>query len=131
MNVALVRSLLDKHSIKDVHALMQRCVSGVSPTLEQIRNVRRKMLEEGAPKRPKNVSLLHIRDEPVEIEPVEFVPKPEPIVVFVAPRQPPKEPETFESQLARISAGARLIAAPDFRTGGPAYTLGGIGSALL
>jgi len=64
MNMALVRSLLEKHSIKDVHALMKRCVSGQSPTLEQVRTVRREMLAAGAKPRPKNVSLAHIFNDP-------------------------------------------------------------------
>ncbi len=37
----------------------------------------------------------------------------------------------FERQMARIAAGAQLVAAPDTRTGGPAYTLGGISSGML
>jgi len=37
----------------------------------------------------------------------------------------------FERQMARIAAGAPLVAAPDTRTGGPAYTLGGISSGML
>ncbi len=37
----------------------------------------------------------------------------------------------FERQMARIFAGAQLVAAPDFRTGGPEYTLGGISSGML
>ncbi|KHA63420.1 hypothetical protein [Sphingomonas sp. Ant20] len=37
----------------------------------------------------------------------------------------------FERQMARIAGGAQLVAAPDTRTGGPAYTLGGISSGML
>jgi len=37
----------------------------------------------------------------------------------------------FERQMARINAGAQVVAVPDTRTGGPAYTLGGIASGML
>lgn len=37
----------------------------------------------------------------------------------------------FERQMARIRAGAQLLAAPDFRTGGPEFTLGGIATGML
>jgi len=37
----------------------------------------------------------------------------------------------FEHQMARIAAGAQLVAAPDFRTGGPEFTLGGIATGML
>ena len=40
-------------------------------------------------------------------------------------------PETFESQMARIAAGAAVMAAPDFRTAGPAHTLGGVASGMI
>lgn len=37
----------------------------------------------------------------------------------------------FERDMERLRNGAGLVAAPDFRTAGPAYTLGGISSASL
>lgn len=37
----------------------------------------------------------------------------------------------FERQMARIAAGAQLVAAPDLRTGGPEFTLGGIATGML
>ncbi len=37
----------------------------------------------------------------------------------------------FERDMARIAAGAQLVAAPDLRTAGPAFTLGGIASGML
>jgi hypothetical protein len=46
-------------------------------------------------------------------------------------RRAKAQPDTFERQMARIANGAQLIAAPDFRTGGPEYTLGGISSGML
>lgn len=37
----------------------------------------------------------------------------------------------FERDMARLAAGAQLVSAPDFRTAGPAFTLGGIASGML
>ena len=37
----------------------------------------------------------------------------------------------FEQQMARIAAGAKLVDAPDLRTGGPEYTLGGISTGMI
>ena len=37
----------------------------------------------------------------------------------------------FERQMARIAGGAQLVDAPDFRTGGPEFTLGGIATGML
>ena len=111
--------------------MMQCSVSGREVTHGQVRRQRRNLLAAGATRRRKNVSLMHLRDEPAP-EPVAAA-ESEPMPVPAAPvvRRPPAPPETFESQMARIAAGARLIAAPDFRTTGPAYTLGGVASGML
>jgi hypothetical protein len=136
-NRALIWMLLETHSQNDVHAMMQRTLSGGGITLEQVRAVRKAMLKKGAAARPTNVSLAHLRDEPAEPEPVDvIVDSPAPLPALPAQpapsvRRPPAPPETFESQMARIAAGARLIAAPDFRTCGPDYTLGGVASGML
>jgi hypothetical protein len=37
----------------------------------------------------------------------------------------------FERDMERLANGAGLVATPDFRTAGPAFTLGGISSAAL
>jgi hypothetical protein len=44
-------------------------------------------------------------------------------------RRAKARPDTFERQMARIAAGAAVMDAPDFRTAGPQFTLGGIASA--
>lgn len=130
---ALVWMLLETHSQKDVHAMMQRTVSGAPFTVGQVRAIRKRMLEKGAIARPKNVPLPHVRDEPPVAAAVPAIAAPQPVAVAPAAvvRRPPAPPETFESQMARIAAGARLIAAPDFRTCGPSYTLGGVASGML
>lgn len=48
-----------------------------------------------------------------------------------AKRRAKAEPDTFERQMARIAAGAAVMDAPDFRTAGPAHTLGGVASGML
>ena len=105
---ALIRLLLETHGQSDVFAMMQRTLSGRTVTFRQVRRVREKMLSEGA---------VHRR-------------APLPPVVEV-PAIDPNAPESFESQLARIAAGAHLMPAPDFRTCGPSYTLGGVASGML
>lgn len=132
-NRALIWMLLETHSQKDVHAMMQRTLSGGVITIEQVRAVRKRMLKDGLSPRPKNVSLAHLREEPAP-EPVDVVvgtPAPLPAPPAPIVRRPSAPPETFESQLARIAAGAGLIAAPDFRTPPPAFTLGGVASGSL
>jgi hypothetical protein len=109
---ALIRLLLETHNQKDVLAMMQCTVSGREVTHGQVRRQRRNMLAKGAiPRR--------IRKRPAVIE------------VAPPPAKSKREgPESFESQMARIAAGARIMAAPDFRTSGPAYTLGGVASGM-
>lgn len=48
-----------------------------------------------------------------------------------AKRMTMEELTPFERQLARIAEGARIVAAPDLRTGGPEYTLGGISTGMI
>ena len=130
----LIQALLEQHSQKDVHAMMQRTLSGAAVTLEQVRTVRRNMLRQGAATRPKNVSLAHLQEVMPAPELVADPVEPQPVAIVLpgpAPRPAARPPETFESQMARIAAGARLIDAPDFRTPPPAYTLGGVASASL
>lgn len=42
-----------------------------------------------------------------------------------------RRPMTLDEQLARVAAGAALVARPDTRTGGPDFTLGGIATGQL
>jgi hypothetical protein len=51
--------------------------------------------------------------------------------IAASKRRAKAEPDTFERQLARIAAGAAVMAAPDFRTAGPACTLGGVASGMI
>lgn len=87
--------------------MMQRTVSGRDVTLRQVERIRTKMLAKGAPRRRVTANAPPVK-----------------------PYVDPNAPETFESQMARIAAGARIMAAPDFRTSGPAYTLGGVSSGM-
>ena len=127
----LIRLLLATHSQKDVLAMMQCTVSGREVTLGTVRRQRRNMIADGAPLRRTNASRKHLRDAPPSDAmvhhpaPVSALPAP------VAPRRSATIPETFESQMARIAADARLMPAPDFRTTGPSYTLGGVASGML
>ncbi|KQM65803.1 hypothetical protein ASE75_06120 [Sphingomonas sp. Leaf17] len=41
------------------------------------------------------------------------------------------QPMSFEDKLARVAAGAQLVATPDTRRPDPAFTLGGIASAAF
>ena len=129
----LIWILLETFSQKDVHAMLQRSISGEPITLEQVQHIRKAMLRKGVDTRPKNISLAHLHDAPIEVAaPVEPEAIIEPMPIAVAPKRFPwPEPESFESQMARLRAGARLISAPDFRTPPPAFTLGGVGSASL
>lgn len=115
---ALIRLLLETHSERDVAALMQCTVSGREVTFGQIHRQRRNMLAKGAEARRKRA-----RAAVIDV--------PNPVVADVAPRSANAAPETFESQMARIAAGARLIAAPDLRAVGPSHTLGGVASGML
>lgn len=123
---ALVRMLLETHTRADVFHMMQRTVSGTWVSLGVVKTIRREMLAEGAQRRKTNIARPHLREEPAAPEPIAAVVEPAPVV-----RRPTRPPESFESQMARIAAGARLIAAPDLRTTGPAYTLGGVASGML
>lgn len=137
---ALIRLLLETHTRQDVYFMMQRTVSGVPVSLGMVKTVRRKMLEAGAQVCKTNIARPHLREEPTAPEPAAvavdvavFVETDRPPAPAPAPdkRYPTKPPESFKSQMARIAAGARLVAAPDFRTTGPSYTLGGVASGML
>lgn len=126
----LIRMLLANHSQKDVLAMMQCTVSGREVTHGQVRRQRRNMIADGAPLRRTNASRKHLRDAPPADAVVHHpVTTPAPVAP-PAPRRSATVPETFESQMARIAAGARIMAAPDFRTAGPSYTLGGVSSGM-
>jgi len=129
----LIWILLETFSQKDVHAMLQRSISGEPITLEQVQHIRKAMLRKGVDTRPKNVSLAHLHNTEVE-EPAPVVAEvaiePEPVAA-PSKRFPWPEPESFESQMARLRGGARLVSTPNLRTPPPAFTLGGVGSALL
>jgi len=129
----LIWILLETFSQKDVHSMLQRSISGAPVTLEQIRSIRKTMLRKGSDKRPKNVSLSHLHKEvgPIDVAAVAETTAQIETAVSSSSRFPWPEPESFESQMARLNAGARLLPAPDFRTPDPAFTLGGVGSNSL
>ncbi|TCP91870.1 hypothetical protein C8J42_103562 [Sphingomonas sp. PP-CE-1A-559] len=122
---ALIRMLLETHTRADVFHMMQRTVSGTWVSLGVVKTIRREMIAAGARRCKTNIARPHLREEPAAPEPV--APVVEPALVV---RRPALPPESFESQMARIAAGARLVPAPDFRTAGPSYTLGGVSSGI-
>jgi hypothetical protein len=132
----LVWLLLETFGVNDVHAMIHRTLSGSDMTLEQVRSIRRSMRRKGFDKKAKP-SLAHLHTAPIIIgapEPIEREPysQPEPTtIVQIRKRVQCPIPESFESQMARLRAGARLVCTPDFRTPPPAFTLGGVGSASL
>ncbi|PTQ64497.1 hypothetical protein C8J45_103347 [Sphingomonas sp. PP-CE-3G-477] len=132
----LVWLLLETFGVNDVHAMLHRSLSGSDMTLEQVRSIRRTMRRKGFDKKPKP-SLGHLHTTPIIVGDAEQPkrepgpqPEPKPIAPTVGRAQCPV-PESFESQMARLRAGARLVCTPDFRTPPPAFTLGGVGSASL
>lgn len=127
----LIRLLLATHSQKDVLAMMQCTVSGREVTHGTVRRQRRNMIADGAPLRRTNESRKHLRDAPPSDAMVHHIVEAPPVAAPVTARRSVIIPETFESQMARIAAGARLMPAPDFRTTGPSYTLGGVASGML
>ena len=48
-----------------------------------------------------------------------------------AEREAARRPRTFEEQLARVAAGAKLVSKPDLRRAAPDMTLGGIATGAL
>ncbi|RYY07854.1 MAG: hypothetical protein EON55_21040 [Alphaproteobacteria bacterium] len=132
----LVWLLLETFGVNDVHAMLHRSLSGSDMTLEQVRSIRRTMRRKGFDKKPKP-SLVHLHTAPIIVGDAEqpkcqpcLQPEPTPVVQVREHAQCPI-PESFESQMARLRAGARLVSTPDFRTPPPAFTLGGVGSASL
>jgi hypothetical protein len=113
MTRALMSELLVHHSIKTTYLLLNMTLSGVPVSKAQVRNARQSSLREQRAARSDDVARV-----------------PAAIPVPPAPAKP-RGPLTFEEQMARVAAGARLVEVPRFSRPAPDYTLGGVASGML
>ncbi len=112
---ALAEALVQHHSANATLAMMRRSLSGQAPSLSYIKRLRKKW--------------VGVDQAPATAAP----PAPPRTAKIAAPQlsKPPRAPLTFDQQLARVAAGARLVAVPQFRRPDPDFTLGGVASASL
>ncbi len=119
MERALVASLVQHHSAKATLLLMQNSLSGATVSMSFI-------------KRAREGYLASLRVPPAPPPPIVRRPVVKRRIAAPVPKpKPPRAPLTFEEKLARVAAGAKLVAVPQFRKPDPNFTLGGVASASL
>lgn len=112
---ALMRALLIDHSIKATFLLLNMSLSGVAVTRAQVKNARNSALRDARDARADDAARAPAAAQP---------PAP-------APVPQPRRPLSFDEQMARVKAGARLVAKPSFSKPLPDVTLGGVASGML
>lgn len=107
---AIVKELLAVHSIADTYAKLKLRTEGQRVTWNQVKGL---------------AGIVRADAERAAIAAAAAA------LSISQPTKPPKAPLTFEEQLARVAAGARLVPTFTYRRADPAYSLVGNATGML